>query len=54
MKFLHLTILLTVHFLARASDIDTTLKAGAMIDLQSRYDDYKKIAMQIWDYAEMG
>ena len=54
MKFLHLFILFTVHFYARAADIDTTLKAGAMTDLQSRYDDYKKIAMQIWDYAEVG
>ncbi|MDO6433836.1 amidohydrolase [Flavitalea sp. BT771] len=54
MKFLHLSILLTVHFFARAADIDTTLKAGAMADLQSRYDDYKKIALQIWDYAEVG
>ncbi|GGB13866.1 amidohydrolase [Puia dinghuensis] len=33
---------------------DTTLKTRAMGDIQSRYDDYKKIALQIWDYAEVG
>ncbi len=25
-----------------------------MTDIQSKYDDYKKIALQIWDYAEVG
>jgi aminobenzoyl-glutamate utilization protein B len=54
MKFLYLSFFLTFYFFARAADIDTTLKAGAMADLQSRYDDYKKIAMQLWDYAEVG
>jgi len=33
---------------------DTTLKTRAIGDIQSRYDDYKKIALQIWDYAEVG
>ena len=30
------------------------LKTLAMADLQAKYDDYKKIALQIWDYAEVG
>ncbi|HLZ88963.1 MAG TPA: amidohydrolase [Puia sp.] len=33
---------------------DSALKTRAMGDIQSRYDDYKKIALQIWDYAEVG
>ena len=30
------------------------LKSEAITDLQVKYDDYKKIALQIWDYAEVG
>lgn len=30
------------------------LKAIAMADIQARYDDNKKIALQIWNYAEVG
>jgi aminobenzoyl-glutamate utilization protein B len=30
------------------------LKARAMTDIQSQYGIYKQIAMQIWDYAEVG
>lgn len=30
------------------------LKTQAITDLQSGYEDYKKIALQIWDYAEVG
>jgi aminobenzoyl-glutamate utilization protein B len=30
------------------------VKTLAMADIQAKYDDYKKIAMQIWDYAEVG
>src|ERR1700712_4856509 len=30
------------------------LKTLAMSDIQAKYDDYKKIALQIWDYAEVG
>src|SRR5579859_704763 len=33
---------------------DTAMKTRAMADIQSRYDAYKKIALQIWDYAEVG
>ncbi|OIR05082.1 p-aminobenzoyl-glutamate hydrolase subunit B [mine drainage metagenome] len=29
-------------------------KSEAITDLQNKYDDYKKIALQIWDYAEVG
>lgn len=30
------------------------IKTEASADLQSRYDQYKKIALTIWDYAEVG
>ena len=30
------------------------LKTIAMADLQAKYEDYKKIALQIWEYAEVG
>ncbi|MEO5682910.1 MAG: amidohydrolase [Chitinophagaceae bacterium] len=30
------------------------VKALAMADIQGKYDAYKKIALQIWDYAEVG
>lgn len=30
------------------------LKTQAAADIQSQYDNYKKIALQIWDYAEVG
>src|SRR5271169_429495 len=33
---------------------DTVVKSQAMADIQSRYGEYKKIALQIWDYAEVG
>ena len=33
---------------------DTAFKSQAMGDIQRKYDDYKKIALQIWDYAEVG
>jgi len=33
---------------------DTALKSRAVADIQSKYNDYKKIALQIWDYAEVG
>ena len=33
---------------------DTTLKTKAIADLDTHYDEYKKIALQIWDYAEVG
>lgn len=30
------------------------LKSQALTNIQSEYDTYKKIALQIWDYAELG
>lgn len=36
---------------ATASD---KLKAQALQDIQSKYEEYKKTALQIWDYAELG
>ncbi len=35
-------------------DGDTSVKARVMTDIQGHYDEYKKIALQIWDYAEVG
>jgi aminobenzoyl-glutamate utilization protein B len=29
-------------------------KAEAISDIQSRYEEYKKIAFQIWGFAEVG
>ena len=29
-------------------------KTQAMADIQAKYNDYKKVALQIWDYAEVG
>jgi aminobenzoyl-glutamate utilization protein B len=55
MKTLYFFMLLLGTDVARASDIDTTLlKTQAAAAVQSRYDEYKKIALQIWDYAEVG
>ena len=33
---------------------DTAVKSQATAQIQSKYNDYKKIALQIWDYAEVG
>ena len=33
---------------------DTAVKGEAMAGIESKYGDYKKIALQIWDYAEVG
>jgi aminobenzoyl-glutamate utilization protein B len=33
---------------------DTVVKSQAVADIALRYGDYKKIALQIWDYAEVG
>ena len=39
---------------SQAQSVDSALKSRAIQDIQSHYDDYKKIALQIWDYAEVG
>ncbi|MBS1661133.1 MAG: amidohydrolase [Bacteroidetes bacterium] len=33
---------------------DTSIRAKVIDGIQSHYDEYKKIALQIWDYAEVG
>jgi aminobenzoyl-glutamate utilization protein B len=33
---------------------DDKLKQEAITDIQNKYDEYKKIALQIWNYAEVG
>lgn len=30
------------------------IKAQALLDIQQRYEEYKKTALQIWDFAELG
>ncbi len=39
---------------AKTSNEPATLKTAAMQDIQAGYESYKKIALQIWDYAELG
>ncbi len=34
--------------------VDTAVKSLVITDIQARYIEYKKIALQIWDYAEVG
>lgn len=38
----------------RAGGVDTTLKAAAAAGIQAHYDEYKRVALQIWGYAEVG
>ena len=39
----------------RPAEVDTAaLKVQALTEIQSQYSTYKQIAMQIWDYAEVG
>lgn len=53
MKFVPLfAVLCTV--LRLNAQPDTVLKQHAIDGLQSKYTEYKKIALQIWDYAEVG
>lgn len=48
-------ILLNTRSLAqRKNEGNNILKSEAVTALQNRYDEYKKIALQIWDYAEVG
>ena len=44
--------LLTLRVSAQTSD--SALKARAIADVQAHYNEYKAIALQIWDYAEVG
>ena len=55
-KCLFLPILLgaAVALRAQVPAKDTVVKTQAVADIASRYGDYKKIALQIWDYAEVG
>jgi aminobenzoyl-glutamate utilization protein B len=53
-SFLSVVLCLTCFIRAQAVDGDTTLKSHAIADIQARYADYKTIALQIWDYAEVG
>jgi aminobenzoyl-glutamate utilization protein B len=37
-----------------AQQTNTVLKEQAIADLQTQYNEYKTIAFQIWDFAEVG
>src|SRR5580692_4163131 len=55
MRFLLFSLLgLACSARAQSTGGDTVIKSQAMADIQSRYGEYKKIALQIWDYAEVG
>src|SRR5580692_2592992 len=49
-----LFILLAAPALLNAQPDNAALKATAITDIQSKYSDYKAIALQIWNYAEVG
>jgi aminobenzoyl-glutamate utilization protein B len=38
----------------KSTNSNDVIKEQAIKDIQNKYDDYKKIALQIWDYAEVG
>lgn len=44
---------ITIVIMHAQSTIET-LKSQAISDIQSKYDIYKKTALQIWDYSELG
>jgi len=52
MKLLFVSLLFSVSVYAQSAGTDA--KSQAITDIQSHYDEYKKIALQIWDYAEVG
>jgi len=59
MKNLFSLFLLACPFMALAQKKPSTaasdkLKAQALQDIQLKYEEYKKTALQIWDYAELG
>ncbi|HEY4151662.1 MAG TPA: amidohydrolase [Chitinophagaceae bacterium] len=49
-----LVCIASVHAQKKTTPNNDPLKKEVMTDIQSKYDDYKKIALQIWDYAEVG
>src|SRR5882724_11897922 len=51
---LSLVCISSVHAQKKPAGSDDALKKEVMANIQSKYDDYKKIALQIWDYAEVG
>ena len=51
-SLLSLSVLLS--FAQKNVSAVTGLKDEAIKDIDSRYEDYKKIALQIWNYAEVG
>jgi aminobenzoyl-glutamate utilization protein B len=57
-KMICIVAFLTAQFVYAQKKSETTnieiLKSEASADLQSKYEQYKKTALTIWDYAEMG
>ncbi len=49
-----LFILIAAPALLNAQPDSAVLKATATNEIQSKYADYKSIALQIWNYAEVG
>ena len=57
MKYIFLLLLIPSFLLAQKKTVATSFdknKAAASAGIQDKYDHYKKIALQIWDYAEVG
>lgn len=48
------SFILSIFFVSAQSSGNTTLRSSAIAEIQTHYDDYRKIALQIWDYAEVG
>jgi len=44
----------SLHAQKKTTASNDALKKETIADIQSKYGDYKKIALQIWDYAEVG
>jgi len=54
-SFLLSSILTSVTAQKKVSTAPTDkLKQEAIVDIEGKYAEYKKIALQIWDYAEVG
>ncbi len=49
-----LVCFLAVNAQKKLNASNDALKKETIANIQSKYDDYKKIALQIWDYAEVG
>ena len=53
-SFFTLALSLAAPAILLAQPDSAVLKSSAITDIQSKYSDYKAIALQIWNYAEVG